>query len=433
MKVQPSQRRPGRIRAALGALLGQSASISDAQGSAAVFGVDLDSGTVVSPRTMLQISAVWACVRLIAETIATLPLSIYERDGKGKRIAPLHPLHGVLHDVPNPDATAAVFWEAMVSAMLLRGAGRAEKLIFNGRLVGLTFLNPDRLAPHRRQGSVVQSWRYTDETGLPRIIPAERVWTIPGFSLDGKNGVSVVQYGASVFGQAITADKAAGRAFNNGALQNLYYTVKEWLKQEQRDGFRDNIGQQLRQGKSPLLEGGIEAKTLGINPKDAQLLESRGWSVEEICRWFRVPPWMVGHTEKTTSWGSGIEQQMIAFLVFTLGPWLRRIEQAILKDLLTPAERLRYYPKFAVEGLLRADSAARAAFYGVMVDKGILTRDEVRELEDREPMGGNAAVLTVQSAMTTLDAIGQQTDAQAARAALRTLLGFPEDEPPSKD
>src|SRR5690606_3164275 len=145
--------------------------------------------------------------------------------------------------------------------------------------------------------------------------------------------------------------------------------------------------------------------------------------------WFRVPPFMVGHSEKSTSWGTGIEQQMIGFLTFTLGPWLKRIEQAISKDLLTPAERLRYYPKFSVEGLLRADSAGRAAFYSAMINNGVLTRDEVRQLEDREPMGGNAAVLTVQSAMTTLDAIGGAGDANQARAALRAFLGVEDPEP----
>jgi HK97 family phage portal protein len=116
---------------------------------------------------------------------------------------------------------------------------------------------------------------------------------------------------------------------------------------------------------------------------------------------------MVGHTEKSTSWGSGIEQQMIGFLTFTLSPWLKRIEQSIVKDLLAPAEKLRTYPKYAVEGILRADSAARAAFYSTMVNNGILTRDEVRALEDRAPMGGNAGVLTVQTAMAPLDNLGE--------------------------
>lgn len=254
-----------------------------------------------------------------------------------------------------------------------------------------------------------------------------RIWRIPGFTLDGENGVSVIAYGAKVFGNAIAADRAAARTFRNGLLQTIYYKVQAFLKPEQRTEFKKNLMGSIERGETPLLEGGTEAGTLGIKPSDAQLLESRAFSVESICRWFRVPPWMVGHTEKSTSWGTGIEQQMIGFLTFTLGPWLRRIEQAISKDLLTPGERLRYYPKFTVEGLLRADSAGRAAFYGVMVDKGILTRDEVRELEDREPMGGNAAVLTVQTAMTTLDSIGAGSDADQARAAIRAFLGFSED------
>src|SRR5690606_9249295 len=170
------------------------------------------------------------------------------------------------------------------------------------------------------------------------------------------------------------------------------------------------------------LEQDMEVGTLGINPKDAQLLESRAFSVEEICRWFRVPPWMVAHTDKGSNWGTGLEQQMIGFLTFTLRPWLKRIEQSIAKDLLAPAERLRFYPKFTVEGLLRADSSARAAFYSVMVNNGILTRDEVRELEDREPMGGNAAVLTVQTALAPLDQLGSTTTDQQARAALAAWL-----------
>ncbi len=409
----------------------KSASLSDPVASADVFGVDLD-GVSVTPRTALQLSAVWACVRLISETIATLPLGMYERAGNGRRYAPHHPLHSILHDIPNPDATAAVFWESMVAAMLLRGVGRAEKLEFNGRLVGLVFLEPDRLRANRSSGSVVQEWRYTEASGVQRLIPASKVWSVPGFSLDGKTGVSVIQYGAKVFGNAISAEIFARRTFTGGRLQSLYYTITDWLKPTQREEFHKNIGESIRQGRAPLLEGGIKAETLGINPDDAQLLESRGFSVEEICRWFRVPPFMVGHSEKSTSWGTGIEQQMIGFLVYALRPWLTRIEQSVKKDLQTPADRLRFYAKFSVEGLLRADTAARTNFYTAMVNNGVLTRDEVRELEDREPMGGNAAVLTVQSAMTTLDGIGQAGDAQAARAALRSFLGLAEPEP-SKD
>ena len=417
----------GRIAASVREWLGLPLSLTDPDGWAPMTSA---AGVSVTAATAMQVSAVWACVRLISETIATLPLSIFEKTSAGKRVAPQHPLHFVIHDQPNLDTTASIFWEAMVAAMLLRGAGRAEKLLIGGRLVGLSFLNPDRLTTSRG-GDGKKEWRYTEEGGRQRVIPRDRIWEIPGFTLDGKNGVSVIQYGAHVFGGAIAADRAAARTFTNGMLQTVYYKIAQFLKPSQRKEFKDNVLGAVERGETPLLEGGTDVGTIGIKPSDSQLLESRGFSVEEVCRWFRVPPWMVGHTEKSTSWGTGIEQQMIGFLTFTLAPWLRRIEQAIKKDLLTPAERTRYYPKFAVEGLLRADSAGRAAFYTAMVNNGILTRDEVRELEDREPMGGNSAVLTVQSAMTTLDGIGQASDANQARAAIRAFLGF--DEEPKKD
>jgi HK97 family phage portal protein len=388
-----------------------------------------DAGAVVTAKTVLQLDAAWGCVRLISETIATLPLSVYERTSAGKRIAPQHALHFVIHDEPNVDSTAAVFWEAMVASMLLRGAGRAERLLTgDGRTIGLSFLDPDRLVINRDTAGR-RTYTYPRLDGTMRDIPAARVWTIPGFTLNGIDGVSVIAYGAKVFGAAIAAEKAAAQTFRNGMLKTVYYKIASFLTKTQRQEFKENVLGTVERGETPLLEGGTDAGTIGINPSDAQLLESRGFSVEAICRWFRVPPWMVGHTEKSTSWGTGIEQQMIGFLTFTLAPWLRRIEQAISKDLLTPAERVRFYPKFAVEGLLRADSAGRAAFYAAMVNNGILTRDEVRELEDREPLGGNAAKLTVQSAMTTLDTIGTATDAQQARAALRAFIGFDEPAP----
>src|SRR5690606_18583381 len=210
------------------------------------------------------------------------------------------------------------------------------------------------------------------------------------------------------------------------------------LNPTQREEMRaamERIGGAAQAGKPVVLEAESDVGTIGINPRDAQMLESRAFSVEAVSLWFRVPPFMVGHSEKSTSWGTGIEQQMIGFLTFTLRPWLRRIEQAITKDLLLPAERPRYFPKFNVEGLLRGDSAARASFYNTMINAGVMTRDQVRELEDWAPMGGNAAVLTVQSQVVPLDTIGQQQDAAQARAALRAFLGIaePESDPAQRD
>ncbi|HCZ47958.1 MAG TPA: phage portal protein [Gammaproteobacteria bacterium] len=426
-------KRPGPIRAALLQWLGIPIGLTDSAFWSSYNSASSTAGVEVNQKSMLQLSAVWACARLISETIGgMLPLSMYERTSAGKQVARNHPLQFVIHDQPNPDSTAAVYWESVVAAMLLRGSGHSEKLMNGDRVIGLRFLAPDRLSCSRK-GDGSKVWRYVNDDGTQREIPNSRIWSVPGFSLDGVNGVSVICYGANVFGSAIAADTAANKTFANGLHQTTYFKYPHALKKDQREQFRNEtvpaISGALNAGKPAVLEAGMEAGTIGINPNDAQLLESRGFSVEEICRWFRVPPFMVGHSEKSTSWGTGLEQQMIGFLTFTLGPWLRRIEQAISKDLLTPVERLRYYRKFSVEGLLRADSAGRAAFYGAMVDKGIFTRDEVRELEDREPMGGNAAVLTVQSAMAPLDSIGTTSDAAAARAALMNWLA---PEPPAE-
>lgn len=417
-----------RIRDRLGLLLlgvsPKALTLRDPEGWGVLSGGTV-AGQSVTPDAALSLSAVWACTRLISETIATLPLSVYQRTRTGKALAPDHPLHPVIHDVPNAESTAAVFWESVVAAMLLRGAARCEVLDVAGRVVGLRFLRPDRLAVTRDWRGDLE-YRYSDGSGRQRVIPPSRIWTVPGFSLDGVNGVSVIAYGAQVFGAAMAAGSAANATWENGLMPTVYFKMQQVLKQSQRDEFRENlkgITGALNAGKSPLLEGGMDVGTIGINPNDAQLLESRAFSVEEICRWFRVPPFMVGHAEKSTSWGTGIEQQMIGFLTFTLAPWLRRIEQAINKDLLRASPT--YYAKFSVEGLLRADSAGRASFYSGMVNNGIFTRDEVRELEDRPPMGGNADVLTVQTAMAPLDSIGQVSDAESVRAALRNWLEEP--------
>lgn len=426
--MKTKARKPGRIRAAVLEWLGKPFGLTDVDAWSSLLNSNV-AGVNVNHNSVLTISAAWACTRLISETIGTLPLSLYEKTSAGKRPASTHGLHFIIHDQPNSDSTAAVFWESVVAAMLLRGNARCEKLLVSGRLVGLRFLAPDRLYIGRdSQGR--KQYRYTEDNGRQREIPADRIWNVPGFSLDGKAGVSVICYGARVFGSALAADTASASTFEKGLMPTTVWKYPKVLNPTQREDARGAIkiiSGVVNSGEPAILEAEMEVTTIGINPNDAQMLESRGFSVEEVCRWFRVPPFMVGHSEKSTSWGTGIEQQMIGFLTFTLGPWLKRIEQVISKDLLTPADRLRYYPKFGVEGLLRADSAGRAAFYSAMINNGVLTRDEVRELEDREPMGGNAAVLTVQSAMTALDSIGLASDSNQARAALRAFLGVDEE------
>jgi HK97 family phage portal protein len=386
-----------------------------------------ESGTLVNARSAMSLDAVWSCVRLIAESIAMAPLSLYVRDERNPRIATRHPLNDLLHTSPNSRSTAAVFWEAVVSAMLLQGNAYILKFYSGTQISSLVFMAPNRLNVVKDlQGN--KKYLYVHDDGVQREVPANRVWQLQGFSLDGRDGVSVIEYATQVFGTAIAAERSAGRTFINGMLQAVYYSVSAFLTDEQRESFRRNVRGTVERGEAPILEGGVDVKALGINPADAQLLESRGYSVEAICRWFRVPPSMVGHDGKTTSWGTGIEQQVLGFITFTLTPWLVRIEQGIAHGLLTDVERTKYYPKFDVDYLLRGDSEARANYYQSMVNNGNMTRDEVRRKEGLPLKGGNADILTVQSAMMALDGLSlapvssDPPSLESANAALRAFL-----------
>jgi len=384
------------------------------------------SGQNVTVNSAMRVAAVWSCVRLIAETIATLPLGLYKRlpDGSRENHAD-HPLHSVLSVSPNAQMTSVQFWEAMVASMLLWGNAYAQIHRSGGRAIGLTFLLPSRMrTPYSLDESRLE-YHYSFPSGGMRQLAEDEVLHIPAFSLDGLKGLTPISYGADVIGAAMAADSAANTTFKNGMMPTVAFKVDRVLKKEQREEFREYVGTisgALNAGKSPVLEQGVTPEAIGINPTDAQLLESRAWSLEEICRFFRVPPWMVGYTEKSTSWGTGLEQQVLGFLTFSLATWLRRIERAITKKLLSPAERGMLYAEFSIEGLLRADSAARASFYSTMVQNGIYTRDDCRVRENLSRRGGNADVLTVQTNLSPIDLLGQASDGQAARAALQAWL-----------
>jgi HK97 family phage portal protein len=422
--VESKVREPGRIKSGILKWLGVPVSIFDTQFWAAWYGAQSNTGKVVTVDSALQLATVWACVRLIAETISTLPLKLYLKKGDVAEPAKDHPLYEVLRYSPNSYMTAVQFWEAIVASMLLQGMGYAEKRRVGARIVALDFLIPQRLTVRRLQFGDLE-YRYVDLNGKTRIIPEDDIFPIPAFTLDGICGLSTIQYGVNVLGGAMAADEVAGKTFKNGLMSPYMFKIDRVVQKEQREAFRENLaamGGALNAGKAPLLEAGMSVETLGINPDDAQLLESRAFSVEEICRWFRVPPFMVGHSEKSTSWGTGIEQQMIGFLTFTLQPWLSRIEQAVRRHLLTPAERSTYYAEFTIEGLLRADSAGRASFYSQMVQNGIYTRDDCRAKENLPRVGGNAAELTVQSNLLPIDQLGTQSQSDAAKLALRAWL-----------
>ncbi len=410
VKVQ----QPGLIKSTLLRWLGVPIHLTDTAFWASYYGNSV-AGQSVTIDSTLKLSTAWACIRLISQTIATLPINMYERGADdSKSIARDHPLYELLRYQPNADMTAVQFWEVYIANLLLGGMAYSEKhRNGSGRLIALELLLPQRMQRTRKSEGGFQ-YRYADADGSVREIPESMIWSQPGFSLDGETGLSAIHYGAKVFGTALAADEAAAKTFQNGMLPTVYFSMPTTLTQKQRDEFRENkkkITGAINAGESPLLEAGMKAETIGINPADAQLLESRGRSVEEICRWFGVPPWMVGHAGSgQTKWGTGMEQELIGFLTFTLRPLLSRIEQGIRKDLLLPAERSRYFAEFAVEGLLRADSAARAQFFSTMVQNGLMTRNEARAKENLPPVEGGD-ILTVQSNLLPLDKLGGTTAA----------------------
>lgn len=425
---QTKQTLPARVKSALaGGLagwLGVPIGLDTGAFWAAWFGGRNFTGEAVTVNSTLQLSTAWACVRLLADTLSTLPVNVYREEGDTKTLAKDHELYRLLHDQPNDSMTAAVFWQIYVACLLLWGAAYVEKRRnVLGTLSALDILLPSCMMPPRILEDGRVEWTYNDPVlKTSRVIQEDDLWYLPAFTLDGLNPISPVQMGANVFGGAIAADRASASTFKDGMKSAGLVTMDAVLKPGQRDEVRKHVKTVSDQGGYMVLEKGAGFQQLKMNPQDAELLATRAFNVEEICRWYRVPPWMVGHTEKSTSWGTGIEQQMIGFVTFSLRTWAVRIEQSAKKDLMSPVERTSYSVEIAMEGLLRGDSASRAAFYSQMTQNGIYTRDDCRKKENMPPMGGNAAVLTVQSNLVPIDKLGENNPATAAKDALAAWL-----------
>lgn len=390
------------------------------------FGSASSSGKSVTAERALRLSTVWACVRLISTSVAGLPFSLYRRllDG-GRADARDHPVYDLIHNQPNIDMTAMQFWQAVVASMLLWGNGYI-RISRNGagKPASLDFLLPQRVRLECDENNRLRYF-YTAPKGSEKEIQRKDMIHIPGLTLDGRVGLSAIRFGADVFGSAMSAEDAANSTFRQGLMPTVAFKVEHFIKPGQREEFKEyvrTVTGALNAGRPPVLEQGMSAEKIGIDPVDAQLLESRGWSVEEICRWFGTPPWMIGHTDKGSNWGTGLEQQMISFLVFVISTYTNQIQQSVNAKLLTAAERQTLYSEYALEGFLRADSKSRAELYSTMLQNGVYTRDDVRTKENLPRKGGNADVLTVQSNMVPLDKLGESNEAGSVRAALANWL-----------
>lgn len=360
--------------------------------------------------SIMGISAAWACVNLLMGTIATLPLMLYQTDADGGRtVARDHPLYRLLHDSPNSMQTSVDFWEFLVGSVELQGNGYARKVKSGGRVVSLMPVAP-QLPVVRNLGNGRLGYRWT-ENGQAFDLTSDDVFHIRGPGGNPLGGMSTLTFGAQTFGLAQSINRAAGSTFRNGLRPSVVISFKEWLSAERRaevqQALQDKYQGAMNAGRPFVAEGGQTVSTLTLNPEDAQMLESRGFSVEEICRFFGVPPFMVGHTEKNSSWGTGIEQMTLGFVKFALRRRLKRIEQAIEKQLLTAEDRAAgIVVEFGLEGLLRGDSEGRASFYQSALTNGWMVINEVRQLENLPPVEGGD-VPRMQSQNVPITAAGQ--------------------------
>ena len=363
------------------------------------------AGELVTESSVLALSSVWACVNLISGSISSLPLMVYGKAKDGSRvIAKDHPLYRLLHDSPNYDQTALDFWDYIAASIELRGNAYARIERVNGGVKVLSPLSPDRVSVRRLpSGEIEYRW---SENGKPFKGTDRDILHIRGFGGDPLGGMSTLQFGRKVFGIAQASENAAGAIFENGLQSSGVLKFANWLTEEQREIANKALAEKIgakNSGKPIVLEGGTDWEALTISPEDAQMLQSRGFSVEEICRWFGVPPHMIGHTVKSTSFGAGIEQQMLGFIKFTLRRRLKRIEQALMKQLLTAVERAEgIIIEFNLEGLLRGDTAGRSRFYQMMTGMGAMTINEVRALENLPPVeGGDVPRMQMQNVPIT--------------------------------
>ncbi|EKS7779746.1 phage portal protein [Edwardsiella piscicida] len=421
---------PGRIKSALLNWLGVPISLTNGTFLQDWMGVS-SSGKTVTVDKAVQLSAVWACVRLLSESISTLPLKVYRRQPDGSKVlAQAHPAYQVLCRRPNLEMTPSRFMLMLVASICLRGNAFIEKRMIGKKLVSLIPLLPQNMVVKRSDAGALQ-YIYTDN-GVQRTIQPDHMMHIRGFGLDGICGTMPMMVGRDVIGAAMAVDEAAAKIFENGLQSTGFLSSKMALTRDQRERLRKNMNAFVgskNAGKLMILENDLSYQNVTMNPEAAQLLESRSFSIEEICRWFRVPPVMVGHTTKQSSWASSVEGMNLIFLTNTLRPLLVNIEQEIARCLLDTDDD--YFAEFSVEGFLRADSAGRSAYYTTALQNGWMSRNDVRRLENLPPIEGGD-IYTVQLNLTPLDQLGNETasSSERARAAMAGWL-FPERSDPS--
>lgn len=385
------------------------------------------AGTNVNERSAMQMTAVYACVRVLAESIASLPLHLYKRGENGNREKDEdNDLFFLLHDEPNPEMTSYVFRETLMTHLLLFGNAYAQ-ILRNGKgdVLALYPLMPNKMNVERDDNGRL-FYRYTrydnealaDKNNTVILMP-EDVLHIPGLSYDGLVGLSPIAACRNAIGSGLAADEYSGRYFANGAAPMGVLEHPGVIKDpaKLRESWNAVYGGSRNANKVAILEEGLKFRPISISPQDSQLLETRKFTVEEICRIFRVPPHLVQNLDRATF--NNIEQMSLDFVMYSLMPWVCRWEAALSKSLLRPKERKLYEMRFNLDGLLRGSYESRMRGYQTAVNTGIFSVNDCRRLENMDILpaeeGGN--IHMVQGAMMPLSMVGA---AYASRAKKNT-------------
>lgn len=373
------------------------------------------SGKAVNEETAMQLTAVYACVRILSEAVAGLPLHLYRYTDKGKEKATDHPLYMLLHDEPNPEMSSFIFRETLMTHLLLWGNAYAQ-IIRNGRgdVIWLYPLMPDKMRVDRDANGRL-FYEYTRSQDDPptvkrntvRLSPYD-VLHVPGLGFDGLVGYSPIAMARNAIGMGLSCDEYGAKFFANGAYPGGVLehpgTVKD--PDRLRSNWQTMFGGSGNAGKIAVLEEGMKFTPISISPEQAQFLEMRKFQIDEIARIFRVPPHMVGDLEKSSF--SNIEQQSLEFVKYTLDPWVTRWEQSMQRALFTPEEKKSYFFKFNLEGLLRGDYQSRMNGYAIGRQNGWMSANDIRALEnlDRIPAEQGGDLYLVNGNMMPLSEAG---------------------------
>lgn len=359
------------------------------------------SGKPVNERTAMQTTAVYSCVRILAEAVASLPLHVYRYTDAGKEQVVDHPLYHILHDEPNPEMTSFIFRETLMSHLLIWGNAFCQIIRDGaGRVLGLYPLLPNKVEVDRTEnGKLVYYYSRNSEKNpnfkeYGRIaLRAEDVLQIPGLGFDGLVGYSPIAMAKNAVGMTLACEEYGASFFANGANPGGVLEHPGVLKDPKkvRDSWNEVYRGTGNAHKVAVLEEGMKYQQIGIPPEEAQFLETRKFQINEIARLYRIPPHMVGDLEKSSF--SNIEQQSLEFVKYTLDPWVIRWEQSLQKALLLPEEKKEYFIKLNVDGLLRGDYQSRMSGYATARQNGWMSANDIRELEDFNPIpeeeGGN--------------------------------------------